>query len=182
MNTFLFRRFSTVAKNPSVFFDISIAKKPVGRMTFELYVKDTPKTSTNFLELCKGHKLSNGTTLTYKNSIFHRVIPGFMAQGGDITNRNGTGGLSIYGQKFPDENFKIKHTKPGLLSMANSGPNTNGSQFFITTVKTPWLDGNHTVFGELTDGASTLNSIEEVGTQGGNPRSEVEITDCGELE
>mmetsp|Transcript_42389 Transcript_42389/g.49421 ORF Transcript_42389/g.49421 Transcript_42389/m.49421 type:complete len:105 (+) Transcript_42389:132-446(+) len=104
-------------------------------MVFELYMKDVPKTATNFLEFCKGYKASDTVTLSYKNSIFHRVIPNFMCQGGDIINRNGTGSVSIYGSKFKDENFKHKHDTPGLLSMANSGPNTNGSQFFITTVE-----------------------------------------------
>ncbi|CAI2381729.1 unnamed protein product [Moneuplotes crassus] len=183
MNYLAFRRFSTTfAKNPKAFFDVSIGGNPAGRLTFELYGKDVPKTANNFLQFCKGYKASGSEKLSYKYSIFHRVIPRFMCQGGDIINGDGTGSVSIYGNKFPDENFKYKHTKPGLLSMANAGPNTNGSQFFITTVETPWLDGNHVVFGEVVDGMKVLNEIEAQGSGGGQPRQKIEITECGEIE
>ena len=140
--------------NPKVFFDISIGGKDSGRLTFELYADKTPKTAENFRALCTGEKGTgkSGKPLHFLNSIFHRVIPGFMAQGGDFTNFNGTGGESIYGAKFADENFTVKHTTGGQLSMANAGKNTNGSQFFITFVACPWLDGKHTVFGGLTEG------------------------------
>ena len=164
-----------------MFFDISIDSKPAGRLVFELFKKDVPKTSQNFLEFCKGYKSNDKVTLSYKNSIFHRIIPSFMCQGGDIINGNGTGSVSIYGQKFADENFKHKHDKPGLLSMANSGPNTNGSQFFITTVECPWLDGKHVVFGKLTDGVKVLNAMEAQGSSSGRTKTKVEIADCGEL-
>merc|ERR1712170_12058 len=122
-----------------------------------------------------------GKPLHYKNSVFHRVIPQFMAQGGDFTHFNGMGGESIYGAKFADENFTIKHTIPGLLSMANAGPNTNGSQFFITFIPCPWLDGAHTVFGEVCDGHDVVGLLEQYGTQSGQPRANIVIEKSGEL-
>lgn len=172
------------ASNPRVFFDISIGGKPAGRLTFELFADAAPKTAENFRALCTGEKGvgHSGKQLTYKGSGFHRIIPDFMCQGGDFTAGNGTGGESIYGMKFADENFKLKHDQPGLLSMANAGPNTNGSQFFITTALTPWLDGKHVVFGVVREGLEVLQAMEACGTNSGKPTQAVLITDCGELQ
>ncbi|KAL1966585.1 hypothetical protein VTN77DRAFT_3996 [Rasamsonia byssochlamydoides] len=138
-----------------------------GRIDFELFNDDVPKTAKNFAELCKGFKTPSGELLAYKGSTFHRIIPGFMLQGGDFTRHNGTGGKSIYGEKFADENFIRKHEGPGILSMANAGPNTNGSQFFITVDKTSWLDGKHVVFGKVTQGMDVVREIEQLGSQSG---------------
>lgn len=166
-----------------VFFDIKIGKKDVGRIIMGLYANTVPKTVNNFRALCTGEKGvgKKGKKLHYKNSIFHRVIPGFMLQGGDFTDRNGRGGESIYGLKFPDENFKLKHSDVGLLSMANAGPNTNGSQFFITTAKTTWLDGKHVVFGKVLKGMNVVKEIEMEGSRTGKVRTTITISNSGEL-
>ncbi|CAG8515325.1 6354_t:CDS:2 [Paraglomus occultum] len=170
--------------NPKVFMDIKIGSQSAGRMIFSLFYETVPKTAQNFRALCTGEKgyatIMPSKPLWYKGSKFHRVIPGFMAQGGDFTLGDGRGGESIYGPKFLDENFKLQHDKRGLLSMANSGPNTNGSQFFITFKKTPWLDGKHVVFGSLVDGGTVLDQIEKLGTQLGTPEEVIEVEDCGE--
>ncbi|KAF4651334.1 hypothetical protein FOL47_000484 [Perkinsus chesapeaki] len=166
-----------------VYFDIEIDGKPEGRIEFELYGKQVPKTAENFRALCTGEKGvgKSGKPLWYKGSTFHRVIPGFMCQGGDFTKGNGMGGESIYGEKFPDENFGLKHNKPYLLSMANAGPDSNGSQFFITVDKTPWLNNRHVVFGKVSKGVDVVKKIEAVGSQSGTPNKKVVIADCGEL-
>ncbi|MCO5565455.1 hypothetical protein L7F22_019128 [Adiantum nelumboides] len=158
----------------NVFFDVTKDGSPLGRITFKLYDDVVPKTTRNFRELCTGQ---NG--FGYEGSGFHRVIPQFMLQGGDFTAGNGTGGRSIYGNKFEDENFQLKHTKPGLLSMANAGPNTNGSQFFITTVVTSWLDGKHVVFGEVVDGLDIVSAIEKEGSGSGKTKSRLVIAKSG---
>ncbi|AOW02631.1 cyclophilin-like domain-containing protein [Yarrowia lipolytica] len=159
-----------------VYFDVSADGQPLGRIEFKLYNDIVPKTAENFRALCTGEQ-----GFGYANSIFHRVIPQFMLQGGDFTRHNGTGGKSIYGAKFPDENFEAKHTRPGLLSMANSGPNTNGSQFFVTTVPCPWLDGKHVVFGEVTNGMDVVKKIESFGSSSGATRAKISIDKSGEL-
>ena len=167
------------AKKTYAFFDIEINDKNAGKIVMELHNDVTPKTAENFLALCTGEKSTPKKKLHYKGSQFHRVIPNFMIQGGDFTRGNGTGGESIYGAKFNDENFTLKHTEPGLLSMANAGPNTNGSQFFITTVKTPWLDGRHVVFGKVVKGMEVVKEIEKYGSGSGKPKAKIVIADSG---
>ncbi len=162
--------------NPSVFFDITVDGASAGRISFELFADVVPRTAENFRSLCTGEP-----GFGFKGSGFHRIIPEFMCQGGDFTRGNGTGGKSIYGEKFADENFQLRHEQPGLLSMANAGPNTNGSQFFITTALTPWLDGKHVVFGKVTDGMDVVRQLEALGSRSGSPSAKVLIEDCGQL-
>ena len=150
----------------------------------ELRSDVTPLTADNFRALCTGEKgnMPNGVPLSYKGSSFHRVIPGFMCQGGDFTNHNGTGGCSIYGNRFADENFELRHNEPYLLSMANAGPDTNGSQFFLTVAQTSWLDGNHVVFGKVVEGTEVVDAVEALGSGSGATFKKIIIADCGEEE
>ena len=174
---------TAAAENPKVALDVTIDGKPAGTITFELFADTVPKTAENFRALCTGEKGTgkSGKPLSYAGSPFHRIIPGFMIQGGDFTRGNGTGGESIYGEKFADENFERKHTSPGLLSMANAGPNTNGSQFFITVAETPWLDGKHVVFGQVVEGMDVVKKMEEQGSRSGQTRTDVVLAACRQL-
>jgi len=161
---------------PRVFFDIDADGNRLGRVVMELRNDIVPKTAENFRALCTGEE-----GYGYKGSIFHRIIPNFMCQGGDFTKHNGTGGKSVYGEKFEDENFQLKHTGQGILSMANAGPNTNGSQFFICTAKTSWLDGKHVVFGSIVDGMEVVKQMEAYGSQSGRTTKKISIAECGQL-
>ena len=170
--------------NPVVFFDVSIADRPIGRIKMELFKDAVPRTAENFRQFCTGEFQRNGVPIGYKGCTFHRVIKGFMLQGGDFRNGNGTGKISIYGDFFEDENFLIKHSGPGLLSMANSGPNTNGCQFFLTCAATAHLDGKHVVFGKILDEESILviRKCENTPTNSQDkPTLPIRIDECGEL-
>ncbi|GFY86511.1 peptidyl-prolyl cis-trans isomerase [Actinidia rufa] len=171
--------------NPRCFLDVSIGGELEGRIVVELYRDVVPKTAENFRALCTGEKgigPNTGAPLHLKGSCFHRIIKGLMIQGGDISAGNGSGGESIYGLKFEDENFDLKHERKGILSMANAGPDTNGSQFFITTTRTSHLDGKHVVFGKVTKGMGVVRSVEHVNTgENDYPTLDVIIADCGEI-
>ncbi|GAA5840505.1 hypothetical protein JCM5353_006569 [Sporobolomyces roseus] len=169
---------------PIVFFDINIGNTAAGRIKMELFDDVVPRTAENFRQLTTGEHKENGQPVGYKSAVFHRVIPHFMIQGGDFLNSDGTGSLSIYGSKFEDENFKLTHDQAGLLSMANSGPHTNGCQFFITTEPAPFLDGKHVVFGKVIgqDSMLVVRKIENVATGPNNrPKLACTVTECGEL-
>ena len=172
----------TVATS-TVVFDISIGDEPAGRLTMDLYGSVAPKTAENFRALCTGEKGVGtlGKPLHFEGCSFHRIIPGFMCQGGDFTSGNGQGGESIYGGDFDDEEFTFSHFEPGLLSMANAGPDTNGSQFFLTTAVTDFLDGKHVVFGKVVDGMEVLKAMEAQGSKSGAVKSPVKIVACGEV-
>lgn len=165
-----------MASNPKVFFDINVDGRDLGRIEIELRKDIVPKTAENFRCLCTGER-----GIGFKGSNFHKIIPDYMLQGGDFTNSDGTGGKSIYGSKFEDENFTLKHNEPGILSMANSGPNTNSSQFMITTMKANWLDDKQVVFGKVIEGMDVVNKLMVYGTADGGTKGKVYIKDCGQL-
>ncbi|KAE8390659.1 peptidyl-prolyl cis-trans isomerase H [Aspergillus alliaceus] len=169
--------------NPVVFFDITLGGESLGRIKMELFASTTPRTAENFRQFCTGESKSpQGRPQGYKNSKFHRIIKDFMIQGGDFVNGDGTGSCSIYGTaRFPDENFILKHDRPGLLSMANSGPNTNGCQFFITTTATPFLNNKHVVFGQVVEGMDIVRMVENTRTTRDKPNQDVVIVQCGEM-
>jgi len=173
---------ATNPTNPVVFFDISIASHTSGRIIIELFADIVPRTAENFRQLCTGEYRVNGLPVGYKGCVFHQVVKDFMCASGDVMNNDGSGSISIYGAQFEDENFILKHDRPGRLSMANNGINTNGSQFFILTNQANWLDDKHVVFGQVIDGMLTVRKIENVGVGINNrPKLPVVITQCGEL-
>jgi len=169
--------------NPVVFFDVSVGSTEIGRILIELFSDVTPKTAENFRQFCTGEYRKDTVPLGYKGSMFHRVIKDFMVQGGDFVNGDGTGCMSIYaGSTFADENFTLRHTEPGLLSMANSGKDTNGCQFFITAAKCDFLDGKHVVFGRVIDGMLVVRKIENAPVGPNNkPKVEITISQCGQI-
>jgi len=173
-----------VPQRSRAFFDLKINGQDAGRIVFELFDDITPITAKNFISLCTGEmgiSKRNSIPLHYKGSKMHRIIPGFMCQGGDFTKGDGRGGESIYGEKFADENFIRQHDEPFLLSMANAGENTNGSQFFITLAPCPWLDGKHCVFGKVVQGADVVKRIESIGSSSGQPSAVVMVAECGKI-
>jgi peptidylprolyl isomerase len=175
----LLRKFSS---GPRVFLDFLINESPAGKLIFELFHESVPKTCENFIRICQGDSevlSEKGKKLTYEGSKIHRIVPGFLCQGGDITKLNGKGGWSIYGKTFEDEGFSVKHSEAGILSMANSGPNTNNSQFFITFAPCKGLDGKHVAFGKIVEGFEVLKNIENLGTANGKPRQKVGVVKSG---
>ena len=169
--------------NPIVFFDIAIGTEKLGRIKFELFADICPRTAENFRQFCTGEALRGSLPMGYKGCTFHRVVANFVIQGGDFVKRDGTGSISIYGEHFPDENFKLSHNAPGLLSMANEGPNTNGCQFFITCKESPHLDGKHVVFGRVVEGMDVVRMIEKsrVFPKTNTPVHPVTIFECGQM-
>jgi len=173
----------TDTPNPIVFMDITVGGQEIGRIKMELFADIVPRTAENFRQFCTGEYRRDSIPIGYKGSSFHRVIKDFMVQGGDFVQSDGTGLMSIYGGKFEDENFKMRHTQPGMLSMANSGPNTNGCQFFITCAKCDFLDNKHVVFGKiLDDGLLVIRRIENVAVGANNrPKLPIVVAQCGEM-
>ena len=174
----------TDKSNSIVFFDICVGESKSERVYFELFNNITPKTCENFRQLCTGEQIRNGKPIGYKNTHFHRIVKDFVVQGGDFIFGNGKGSYSIYGETFPDENFRVNHNKEGILSMANTGPNTNGCQFFITLGKCPWLDGKHVAFGQVLD-SNSMNIIKRISKvdvdEQSRPKIPVEIIQCGQM-
>ncbi|KAL6854345.1 hypothetical protein ACP4OV_019248 [Aristida adscensionis] len=178
---------SAYKANPKVYLDLTVGGEPVGRVVIELYADKLPKTAENFRRLCTGETSGrSGRKLHYKGTPFHRVVPGFMCQGGDIASGNGTGGESALGEGryryFPDEGLGVvRHDEAGVVSMANAGPNTNGSQFFITFAEAPWLDSRHVAFGRVVEGMKVLDAVNRAGSTSGRTVKPVLIADCGQL-